>query len=101
LAVAGVVIDVGPSGADRVDGSTEFDDAPVDTAPVPTFFPSASWIVMALAAARPPPATNPSPRTDAAPTAVHLRFMSMIFSFALFRGRSREIYGKNHSSARV
>ena len=74
--VDGVVVGVG-AGLD-VSGTVtgRFSNVSIDE--IPAFEPSASWMLMAFAAATAPPLRSPTPRTEAAPTTTHLFFVIMM-----------------------
>jgi hypothetical protein len=91
--VDGVVVGVG-DGVDVLVTATDWlsNDSIDET---PTVAPLASWMLMALADATAPPLRSPTPSTEAAPTATHFFFVSMIS----FRSTRRGIAGRSVRSA--
>ena len=74
--VDGVVVGLGAGVEVSGTVTGRFSNVSIDE--MPAFEPSASWMLMAFAAATAPPLRSPTPRTEAAPTTTHLFFVIMM-----------------------
>ena len=83
--VDGVVVGVGAGVDVLVTATRWFSNDSIDE--TPAFEPVVSWMLMALAVATAPPLRSPTPSTEAAPTATHLFFFTIVF-----RSTSRGTY---------
>ena len=83
--VDGVVVGVGVGVDVLVTATRWFSNDSIDD--TPAFEPVVSWMLMALAVATAPPLRSPTPSTEAAPTATHLFFFTIVF-----RSTSRGTY---------
>ena len=75
--VDGVVVGVGAGVDVLVTATRWFSNDSIDE--TPAFEPVVSWMLMALAVATAPPLRSPTPSTEAAPTATHLFFFTIVF----------------------